>query len=312
MPPDTQFTRAHFPGRNAPRMKPNILQTSFALGVLFHLTAANAQLLHYEFTEGVGTTSASSGSVAGSLTLRNATGVPTSSLWGAPGSGPSSSPADRALNLTSAGGMGTGSTGPSAFAGSVGSVAPLTSFTITGWFRPGSEDLARAKFLEIRNTNFELGVTGLSGGPAGARNRLRLTIETNGDSFPEVDVLGDFEAEWSTVDSWAFFAISYNSQSPTEKVKFYSGSISGSSSLSRTTTSAVVLLPLGSSSILIGARKFNEDPFLGFIDDFRIYGDSLSASDIEHVRLQAVPEPGSMALLGLGGLSFVWARRHRR
>src|SRR5438094_7510114 len=102
---------------------------SIALAVLLQTAIAHAQILKYQFDEGAGTATASSGSASDSLTLRNATGAPTTALWGAPGSGPSSSMADRALDLTSAAGMGSGFSGPNAYRTALSSLPALTQFT---------------------------------------------------------------------------------------------------------------------------------------------------------------------------------------
>lgn len=284
-------------------MKTHIL---IALIVVLHLTRTNAQLLRYQFNEGVGTTASSTGSVQDSLTLRNASGAPAATLWGAAGSGPSASVEDRAIDLTSAAGMGSGFTGPNAFSLALSSLPALTQFTITGWFRPSSTDLGRAVLAQLQNGSDNLSIVGLSGGPVGARNRLRLMINT-GDPFPEIDAVGDFEPQWSTPDVWAFFAISYNGQSATDKVRFYSGDLSASVSLSASDTGSAVLFPFDGATISIGASGSNTDPFRGYLDDFRLYGNALTALAIEQVRLEAVPEPSSGALF-FGALWFLRRR----
>lgn len=280
-----------------------------ALVVGFQILMANAQILRYQFDEGIGTTTTSSGSVPDSLTLRDAFGTPTTALWGDPGSGISDSTADRALDLTTATGMGTGFDGPNGFLSALSPVAALTQFTVTGWFRSSSTDLNRASFLTIQNGANVLSVTGLSGGPVGTRSRLRLTMD-DGDTFPEVDAFGAFESDWSTPDVWAYFAIIYDGQSATDTVQFYSGGLATPVSLSASNPESSVLFPLGGASIWIGADPSNADPFKGFLDEIRLYGSVLTPSEIEQGRLSAVPEPSSMVLLLLGTLMFLrnWRR----
>jgi hypothetical protein len=130
-----------------------------------------AQILQYHFDEGVGATSLSIGTLKARLLLRDTGGTPTSALWGAPGSGPSGSSSDRALELTSAGGMGSGFTGPNAYLASLGTAPALDRFTITGWIRPTTTDLNRAQLLRIENYDQNLWITGLAGGPAGMSRR---------------------------------------------------------------------------------------------------------------------------------------------
>jgi hypothetical protein len=287
----------------------NPMKTPFwtVLVVGFHSVIANAQILHYQFNEGVGNTTASSGSVSDSLTMRDASGNSTAVLWGAPGSGPSASATDRALDLTTATGMGSGFSGPTAFLPALSPLSALNQFTITGWFRPDSTDLERAKFLQIQNGGNVMSITGLSGGPVGARNRLRLIID-DGDSFPEVDAAGDYEADWSTTNSWAFFAISYDGQSATSTINLYSGSLAGAASLSASRAGSSILFPLGGASVCIGANPSNTDPFNGYLDDFRLYGSTLTASEVEQVRLSAVPELRlSIARVDAAFVRITWA-----
>ncbi len=134
------------------------------LAVVIHPLWLSAQILKHDFSEGEGTTAASSGALSDPLTLRDKLGVPTTALWGHPGSGPSGLMLDRALNLTGADGMGTTFSGPHASLEFLSPVGALDQFTITGWFRPVTEDLARANLVTIRNGNMELRIVGLSGG----------------------------------------------------------------------------------------------------------------------------------------------------
>jgi hypothetical protein len=282
-----------------------VMKTYFwtALVISLQTLALDAQILRYQFNEGFGTTAASSGSVPDSLSLRDAFGNPTSGLWGASGSGVSGLPADRALDLNSATGMGSGFVGPNAFLASLSSASSLNQFTITGWFRSSATDLNRANLLMLRNGTNVLSLTGLSGGPIGARDRLRLIIDGG-----QVDAAGNFESRWSTAGVWAFFAISYNGQSTTDTVRFYSGDVGTASSLSTSSAASSIAFPFGGASLWIGANSSSSDPFKGFIDDIRLYDSVLTASGIEQVRLSAVPEPNSAALL-IGGVILRLLRR---
>jgi hypothetical protein len=279
------------------------------LVVSLHCLTGHAQILHYQFDEGVGTTTASWGSTPDPLTLRDASGTSTTVLWGAPGSGPSGLPSDRALDLTTASGMGSGYSGPTAFLPALSSMAALNEFTITGWFRPTETDLDRAKFLLVQNGSNVMSITGLSGGPVGARNRLRLIID-DGDSFPEVDAAGDFEVDWSTAGAWAFFAISCSGQSATSTIKLYSGNLGAAASLSTSSTESSILFPLTGAAVCIGANPSNTDPFRGYVDDFRLYGAALTAAEVEQVRLSGIMPPPrlSVARVDAAFLRLSWSK----
>ena len=154
-----------------------------------------------------------------------------------------------------------------------------------------------------------MSLIGLSGGPSGARSRLRLMIDDDGDTFLEVDAHGDFEADWSTTDSWAFFAISYAGEAATSTIKFYSGSLAAAASLSASQTESAIVFPLAGASVCIGAEPSSSVPFKGYLDDFRLYGTALTAAEIEQVRSGGVrPQPRlRIAPAGAGSVRISWA-----
>jgi hypothetical protein len=267
------------------------------LAVVIHPLWLSAQILNYVFNEGEGTSASSSGVLSDPLTLKDKLGTPTMELWGYPGSGPSGLRPDRALNLSGTDGMGTTFSGPHASLESLSSGGVLDQFTITGWFRPNIEDLARANLVTIRNGSMELRIVGLSGGmDPGARNRLRLLIY-DGVPMAAVDAVGDFEPLWSTPYVWGSFAISYDGLSESNKVVFYSGGVSTPAAISISSYPwlspiATVQFPLGNSTICIGSDPSHSDPFQGYMDDIRVYGTALGLSEVEEVRLSGVPGPG--------------------
>jgi hypothetical protein len=284
--------------------------TWLAVGVLFSAVVADAQLLRYQFDEGIGNNAASSGSLPDALSLRDAGGNPTAALWGSPGSGVSGAPSDRALDLSTATGMGSGFVGPSGFVSSLSFPSTVNRFTITGWFRPQIADLGRATFLTMRNGTNSLSIVGLSGGPATARDRLRFTMSNGTTAL--VDGFGNYESRWSRAGDWAFVAITYDTQTPASpRLGFYVGNQGSATSLSTVSTVSSLSFPLGGASLWLGANASSSDPFQGMLDDFRLYNTALSLNDIEQIRRSAVPEPCTVAFLAIGGLTFIVKRNIR-
>ena len=83
-----------------------------------------------------------------------------------------------------------------------------------------------------------------------------------------------------------------------------------------------ILIPLASTTGLhIGADRFGTaaSTFRGQIDEVAIWNRTLSATDMSElynggngVNLAPIPEPNSLALLGLGALGMIGYRRRRR
>lgn len=272
------------------------------IALMMHPLLLSGQILTFQFNEGAGTTAASTGIVTDPLTLRNTDGTPTTGLWGSPGSGPSGVENDLALNLAGADGMGSGFSGPNASLTALSSLAILQEFTITGWFRTLTSDLGRASLLYLQCGVGHLSITGLSGGPSEARNRLRLIVDPAGNSFPAIDALGAFESLWSSPNEWAFFAISYSGV----ETSFYSGSIALPSSLSATSPAASVQVPLSGASLWLGTRPGHENPLKGSLDDVRLYGTALSPAQIEQVRASALNQRISVEPIAGGQLKLTW------
>jgi hypothetical protein len=118
-----------------------------------------------------------------------------------------------------------------------------------------------------------------------------------------------------SVDTWTFFAISYDGGT-VDNTLFYRGTEITASSLYYTGhASAQPIVDFNGASslskVFIGNRQDRNRPFDGYIDDIRFYSDVLDATQIEGVRLSAVPEPSTGALLALVGAGF-FARRLKR
>ena len=276
-------------------------------------------LVSLAFNEGSGTSAGSTGTLSVSSVFSGTNDQPTSSLWGGSGTGVSGRITDNSFSTLSASGMGTQQSGPHLSVAFPQDAPTPTSLTITGWTKPTVADLARAQILAFTLPGGgTLELNGLGGGPLGASSRLRLI-------GLGLDVASDYESAYSTPNTWGFFAVTYAMSGTIQTARFYEGTREVVTGVSKVSTSSPMItfsswpsgglsLPLVDSTLTIGSRPSYRDPFQGLVDDIRIYGSALPQSDIEVIRLQAVPEPStcSMALAGIafGGYSM-WRRRKR-
>jgi hypothetical protein len=82
--------------------------------------------------------------------------------------------------------------------------------------------------------------------------------------------------------------------------------VAGTGTDSLTLTSTAPMLGIG------GKPTSNNRSYAGYIDEFAIYGTAFSASDVDahYTAVVPIPEPASLAVLGLGGVALL-ARRRR-
>lgn len=100
---------------------------------------------------------------------------------------------------------------------------------------------------------------------------------------------------------WQHWAYTLNTNSGDQKI-YYNGEVIGSSE-GQTTPFAEDSW----GSLPIGAHFEWGDTYIGALDDFRIYTNELSQAEIQGVM---VPEPATIALLGLGGMALIRKRRN--
>jgi hypothetical protein len=152
-------------------------------------------------------------------------------------------------------------------------------------------------------------------GPVGPDNfRLAMFIGNNVSSGA-----GDFGAAFSTADvdaanKWVMLAVTYDNALASDNTRFYIGGVNSP----MTQLGAAVTLP--QLTIDGGAARFGvgftdaapaaNTSVIGYQDDVRVYGSSLSLAELEEVRLQgAIPEPGSLSLAALGLVGLLRCRR---
>ena len=295
-----------------------------SLALLLAASASQAQVLFYNFDE-TGTSAANGGSAgsAQNLTLRNASGTATDFHSGS-GLGVGGLSGDRALDLSSATGMGSAGTGPYASSGTAGSVFnSATSFTIAGWYNAASAPATGARLLQSGNLivffNANTYVAQLGA------NTISVNASGGAAAGSATKVSGATSSTLTTPSSqWVFFALTYDGTATNKSLTFYQGDADAASALrsySFTYTTTNAALGNGAGLSLGGnvTSGSNVRPFDGLIDDFGVWastsgaGGALDAAAINDFRLAAIPEPASYGVIvaAFAGL-LVAARRKRR
>lgn len=293
---------------------------SLLLGAaLFAAGSVSAQtaLVEYRFNE-TGVTAPNTGS-AGSADLRlfASNGSTPTDYHGAAGSGVSGLAGDIALDFTSATGMGNAGTGPVANqAADLAAVDGLRSLTLQGWFKTDSTtpigNSARLFQNSLSGNGFALIAT--------TSGNLQLSLG-NGSSTNFASTTNSYSA----TQSWVFFAVTYDGTTTTNNVRFYVGDSVNAVSLAQTFSYAGGVLGNDGAALAIGNESSSfQRPFDGSMDNFRIFGatgtssaGALGLTDLEAIRAAdltntVVPEPGTVALLGLAGIALLWRRSRRR
>ena len=279
------------------------------LGLISCSSLLQAQVLYvnYNFNAGSGATFANSGTVGGNGTFNTASS--TTPTYSANAGGVSGLSGDYALDNTSVASMnGSGGYGRQS---SMNLAASLTSFTLAGWYYAPTAGVANTTLLGQVSTGVIPQIRFSSASTLEAVNAGTTVIRgitTSGASVIQ------------QTNAWVFFAATYDGTAAlvADRLKFYIGD----------TTTAVTQLTLGTytatatSSVANGmwldiAGKNGGNTFDGLMDDIAIYGattgsaGALSSSTLESLRIAAVPEPTTWALLATALAVVVTLRRRR-
>lgn len=263
-----------------------------AIGLGVGSSASAALITQYTFDE-------ASGSYANSGTATTVGTINGNGLHGADGSGVSGQPGDRAYNNIPSGSRVD-------FGNTPGATGGNTAMTITFWYKAADASAVITAGSRVLNSDGAI-IYGGDTNTGGFRIQLNPTP-------PDTNVIYSSNAQtegsgYLQDDTWVFAAIAWDGST----VNFYSGTDSSSlvsqgsvaTFAGKTTNEFVNTSSIGNR----GGAQFNRQLDVLF-DDFRIYDEGLNAAQLEAVRLEAIPEPGSMALMGLGGL-LVLARRRK-
>jgi hypothetical protein len=243
-------------------------------------------LVEYSLHEGSGAAANSSSGPSFQAVFYATNGAVASNLWSAPGGGVSTISSDFSFETTSASGMGTTHRGPHLRV-PMGTLAPVSNLTITGWFRPSTGDLNRAVLITWRKPGTNVSLVGLAGGPPAARSRLRLSASPL--FLGSLDAASAFEPSFSTAGQWAFFAVAFDGASSPRSVTFMRGSTGSTSAVSSVATFPnLPSLDLSDTTMFIGSNDSFSDPFQGHMDNIALFSNALTLEEIEKVRLRAL------------------------
>jgi len=253
----------------------NILLT-YSILLAFGLSSASAELVgHFTFNEGTGTISNEGISNMGFT-------VPDS--WGSGNVLNSSS-----LNLSSAATADTGITATDLNFSGTG------ARTFVAWFKTDQT---------TDGAIFSYSPTG--GGGPGKDSRILvlgnggLRYEISGGGF-QVDNLDLNDGQWHQI------AIVYGADEQIGDVDYF---VDGSLTTLDGTGTAMNIASSGTQAIKFGEDQTGGRRFTGYLDQFSIYNEALTQSQISALTVTAIPEPSSYAILaGMLGLGYAMTRR---
>lgn len=237
--------------------------------------------LFFNFNEGGGSSTISTNSSQVSELLFSDPSKGEVSLFGSSGSGLNGKPGDYALDIGST----TAAMGVAGASGGVASLStkrilpgPLASFTVAGWFKAASMIDGGARLMEYKDPlgNGFILMTGKAALVLGVNKGV--SVATPGATGP-----------YSQVDSWVFFAVTYDAMKTSDNVVFYSG----------TDTAEPVVVTVASAesgptlphnqygSLTIGNNGDGIRPFHGLLDNIALYtspDDSSGALTEEQIK----------------------------
>ncbi len=274
-----------------------LIAAGLACGVL--AGTAHAQLLHYDFDE------ADSGDLPA---IDQGSGLPATGTFEGGATRTGNTPAGFSLGALDASGAGqyVTSADPEKLDG-------LGTLTLTAWVNlqgaPAHGNRIMSKQLASGNFDgFSFAFNNPGSGDIAADNfGLNLALGGSG-GFTFSQSGGNLSAD----NEWLFVAVTYDGTQTSDNVIFYSGDVAEPVSLFSTLSSDVGALVPNDVDFRVAAQSEGTTSAPVWLDDIRVYGSVLDATQLDDVRLANVPEPSAYALL-TGGLflGLVLVRRIR-
>lgn len=267
------------------------LLSILSAGILLAPAASGSLVLHYKLNEGSGTTVADSG--AG--TAANGVFFGSGSSWTT--DTPSGSGYAFSVNDNSGSSYIT--------AGTVPKIQGLGDFTISFWMKL-SEVHANDRIFSTQSSVSSNGYLDLSTTDTNA-SAMTLNFKFSNGSSSATVISDAFDAT-----EWVYISIV---RTVTGNVDIYKGDASADSSLSLiasvTGRSTSPSINQNSGEFRFGstaATTSNRTPD-GFLSDFRLYTGTLTPTELNNIRLAAIPEPSAFVLLGGAALLFMARKR---
>jgi len=275
------------------------LACTLVAGAFITTQAHSAMLLHYNFSEGTGTTSANLGTV---------TGATATFSGGAGFSAANNAPRTPGFSMDNSA-AGSGGVGRATITNaSLGSALDnLTNFTVTGWYKADQAQSSNSPRLFNKALN-TIGNQAAGGLALLFNDADTLQFNVGGISFTS----GNTNTIYDDVGSWVFFAVTFTGGTGGGGA-FYAGVQDPNTPITAAVgTYNTTLANIGSNTqdLVIGNRSPDADAnraFDGFLDDFRFYDEILTVAQIEAIRV--IPEPSGFALLGFSAMGLLLRRR---
>jgi hypothetical protein len=233
------------------------------------------------------------------------------------GTGPNGAAGESIVNAA------TGQPGSGVLAGTLGASSSLSSFTVTMWVNLATASINNYRILEISpgspattssadGTSLFFGINAGGGLQFYVNNVNGNTTATDiatASTWNNGGTLGAIAA-----NSWYFVAVTYNTVAGSALL--YSGDVNDSATLAYTyganVTTAGNLNLSSATSIALMDRFTNGRNFPGAIDDVNLYSGALTQSQIATIQASEVPEPNTLAIIGLGFGSLITMVRRRQ